>query len=329
MALRKALGLDGMVKGGWSVRQTAGVTTSHWLLGMMGAMVLLQGCNSATPTKEDVTLAAAPTAAMAAAPNSPSSAKEDPYLATGPIIVENQVDVLAQRDGMVKQILVDVGAPTRKGTLLVLLDDTELAAKRDAAEAQVHSSEADLKDWQAETKVAEVDFHRAQQMGKAGITTQEEVDHARYKFEGSQYEVEKAERNLENYKADLRVAEVELGKTRIEAPFSGVVARRYVRMGQKVSSGDRLFWVSELSPLRVKFTVAERSMSVVKQGGTVYVSSADESGRVYQAKVLQVSPVVDPASDSVDVLVELDGKPADLRPGMTARISLTPTTRAQ
>lgn len=293
-----------------------------WLLMVTAATLILQGCNPVAVSKDDTTLAAAPQPAAASLTTSPARTDDRSYIATGPIIVENQVDVLAEREGVVKKILVDVGAAVTQGTVLALLDDSELTAERDAAEAKVHSCEADLQDWRAETKVAEVDFNRAQEMGKAGISTQAEVDHARYKFEGSQYEVQKAERILENAKAQLRVAEVELSKTRIEAPFSGVVARRYVRTGQKLAPGDRLFWISELAPLRVRFTVTERVMHDVSKGTTVYVSSAVAPGTVYRAKVLQVSPVVDPASDSVDVMAELEGKPANLRPGMTARISL-------
>lgn len=293
-----------------------------WLLTVTAATLILQGCNPVAVSKDDTTLAAAPQPAAASLVTSPARTDDRSYIATGPIIVENQVDVLAEREGVVKKILVDVGAAVAQGTALALLDDSELTAERDAAEAKVRSYEADLQDWTAETKVAEVDFRRAQEMGKAGISTQAEVDHARYKFEGSQYEVQKAERILEKAKAELRVAEVELSKTRIEAPFSGVVARRYVRTGQKLAPGDRLFWISELAPLRVRFTVTEQFMHDVRKGSTVYVSSAIAPGTVYRAKVLQVSPVVDPASDSVDVMAQIEGKPADLRPGMTARIAL-------
>jgi RND family efflux transporter MFP subunit len=300
--------------------------------GLLFAIMLLtafQGCSSVTPNAEEGTVAAAAKAATSSTQVSPAKKKDEPYIATGPIVVENQVDVLAQQEGVVKQILVDVGAAVSKGTLLALLDDSELSAQRDAAEAKVRSEEADLKDWQAETKVAEVDFGRAQKMGEAGITTQEEVDHARYKLLGSQYEVEKAERKVDSARADLRVLEVELRKTRIEAPFAGVVARRYVNAGQKVASGDRLFWVSELAPLRVKFTVAERFIGQLKKGDTVYVSSAVTPGASFPAKVLQVSPVLDPASDSVDVMAELEGNPGTLLPGMTANIALAASTSSK
>ncbi len=305
----------------------AGIRLDQLLLCTLVAMVAgVQACNRAEPAATPTTVASAviatPKIAAVTTPAAAPEKKDESYFASGPIVVEHQVDVLAQREGMVVQILADVGATVHKGSLLAMLDDRELAAERDAADARLRSCEADLEDWQAETKVAELDFKRAEEMHAAGINTQEEVDHTRYKFVGSQYEVEKAQRNIDNARDNLRALEFELQKTRIEAPFDGVVARRYVRAGQKVAAGDRLFWVSAEAPLLVNFTLPERLMTKVKKGETVYVSSAEAPETEHPAKLVQISPVVDPASDSIDVMAELEGKPADLRPGMTARVRL-------
>jgi RND family efflux transporter MFP subunit len=242
--------------------------------------------------------------------------------------VENQVDVLAQREGVVTEILADVGKVVHKGELLARLDNHQLTAQRDATEAKLHSCEDSVKDWQAETSMAEADYKRAERMHDAGINTQEMLDHARYKYVGSQYEIEKAKHDLDNAQANLRDFQLELQKTLIEAPFEGIVARRYVRAGQKVASGDRLFWVSAVAPLLVKFTLPERFMGRVKKGDEIYVSSAAAPETRYPARVVQMSPVVDPASDSIDVLAKLEGRPVGLRPGMTANVSLpAPTTK--
>jgi len=297
------------------------------LLGTLMAMLLgLQGCNSAASPSEAAPVGT--TTAPQTTPNSTPAAGEEgeSYVASGPIVVENQLDVLAQREGVVVRILADVGAPVRKGNLLAVLDDRQLTAEREAAEAKALSCEADLKDWEAETKVAEADCRRAERMREAGINTQEELDHARYKLVGSQYEIEKAQRELDHARAVLAALELELHKTHIEAPFDGVVARRYVRAGQKVASGERLFWVSAVAPLLVKFTLPERWMASVKKGDKVYVSSVLAPETQHSAKVVQISPVVDPASGSIDVMAELEGKPGELRPGMTASVRLRAPT---
>jgi membrane fusion protein, multidrug efflux system len=322
VALLQVVVLDGLVKRAM-MRRRKTKPLSEFLLGtlFLGMLGALQGCNSSATPTSDVSSRVTPKAVAASAP--PAAAEQDePYIASGPIVVENQLDVLAQREGMLSEIFADVGEVVHKGQLLARLDDRQLAAQRDATEAKVHSCEADLQDWEAEAKVAESDLKRAEQMRDAGINTQEALDHARYKYAGSQYEIEKSKRELENAQATLRDFQLELQKTRIEAPFDGVVARRYVRAGQRVASGDRLFWVSAVAPLLVKFTLPERFMGKVKNGDEVYVNSTAAPETQHLAKVVQISPVVDPASDSIDVMAKLEGKPAELRPGMTASVRL-------
>ena len=295
----------------------------------------MKGCFMALPVLVVLTLAACdtsnqPTTAVAAAPQSAVSpapatppADENVFQATGPILVENQVDVLALRAGVISAIQADVGKVVHKGDLLATLDDRQIVAEREAANAKVHSAEADLQDWQAETGVADADYRRAQAMRDAGINTQEALDHAHYKLVGSQYEVEKAKQDLSQAQHNLHALELEVEKTRIGAPFDGIVARRYVRAGQDVAVGDRLFWVTAVAPLQVKFTLPERLLLAIRRGQTVSVSSAGTSPAVqHRAKVIDVSPVVDPSSGTIEVLAQIEGPALDLRPGMLANIRI-------
>ncbi len=255
----------------------------------------------------------------------PAKPEEHAYLASGPIVVENQVDVCAQHAGAVTSIAADVGRPVQKGELLASLDDRQLVAERDAAEARLHSAEANLKDWTAETGVAEADYRRAKAMHDAGINTEEELDHAHYKLVGSQYEIEKANQDLKNAQATLLGLELELQKTHIEAPFDGVVARRYVHIGQTVAIGDRLFWITALQPLIVKFTLPAKLINQVKRDLRLDLSTPDNPFAIHEARVVQVSPVVDPASETFEVVAQIVGPTQDLRPGMTANVRLSST----
>jgi RND family efflux transporter MFP subunit len=280
------------------------------------AVLTFAACETSNPAAT----AAPPPPAADTTPAAPK-AEEKGFSATGPIVVENQVDVLALRAGVISAIQVDIGKAVRKGELLATLDDRQVAAERDAATAKVRSAEADLQDWQAETGVADADYRRAQAMRDAGINTQEELDHAHYKLVGSQYEVEKAKQDLSNAQNNLRALELEVEKTRITAPFDGIVARRYVRAGQDIAVGDRLFWVTAVAPLQVKFTLPQRLLGAIKRGQTVSVSSADVPSAVkHAAKVIEVSPVVDPSSGTIEVLAQIEGPAPDLRPGMLANI---------
>jgi RND family efflux transporter MFP subunit len=155
------------------------------------------------------------------------------------------------------------------------------------------------------------------------VIPKEQLDHVRYKEEADEFEVQREAESLNNAKAVQKSLELERDKTSIIAPFEGIIARRYVRAGQKVSAGDRLFWVTAMAPLQVKFTLPERLLGAVKRGQVVSVASANASPPTdHPAKVIDVSPVVDPSSGTIEVLAQIEGAAPDLRPGMLATIRI-------
>lgn len=281
------------------------------LLALLSAAVLTACSGTTTPTVD----ASTPPAAPASAPAAPRE-----LTVSGPIVVENQVDVLAQRDGEVSSIAADTDTRVRKGQLLGTLDDRQLTAERDAAVARMKSIEADVKNWEAEAKVQQSDLDRAQAMWDAQLITKEQLDHAKYKLVASNYEVDRERENYKNAVATARALDLELEKTRITAPFDGVVARRYVRVGQRVAKNDRLFWVSAEGPLRVRFTLPQNFVGRVKAGDEYPLTLDAPDTEKHTARVLRVSPIVDPASGTIEVLAEVTGGGGVIRPGMTATI---------
>lgn len=159
-------------------------------------------------------------------------------------------------------------------------------------------------------------------MWDAQLITKEQLDHIRYNLVADQYQQESAKHKLDNARATFQSLDLELEKTRICAPFDGVVARRYVREGQLVSNGDRMFWVTSIAPLLVRFTVPDRFAGTIKKGQEVRISSNATQGAAHVAKITSVSPVIDPSSSTIDVVGLVAGPPGDLRPGMTVNITL-------
>ena len=289
------------------------------LFAMFGLTGLLCGCSS-TPIPAG---AAEPIPSKAVADTTTQTQPGPPdYIASGPIVVENQVDLAAQRDGVVVQVFVETGTAVRKGQLLAQLDDRQLSADKDAAAAKARSTEADLKNWEASARVAQAQRDRAEQLWAANIIAKSEEEKARYQYDATEFEVERQREDLRVAQEMLRSLELELEKTRITAPFDSVVARRYVRAAQEVAKNDRLFWVSAVAPLRVKFALPEAYLGRVRKGTELIVVTSATPGESHPARVVLVSPVVDPSSDTIDVTAELQGPSPNLRPGMTANIRL-------
>src|SRR6266568_3659996 len=280
------------------------------------------GCSS-SPASSGGTVAAAEAApAPSSAQKTAAVTEPNEFVASGPIIVENQVDVTAQRDGLVSRVLAEPGIPVKKGQLLAKLDDRQITADLEAARARTRSTENDLKNWEAEAKVLDSDYARAEKMWEAQIIPKEQLEHARYKAESDQWDVKRVSEMLTNVKQAEHSLELELEKTQITAPFNGVVARRYVRAGQTVARNDRLFWVTAVAPLRIRVTLPEKFLGRIRSGATMAVTATEgvDPNRHYRARVIQVSPVVDPSSDTIEVLAELFGDTSGLRPGMRADV---------
>ena len=295
----------------------------------VGAFAFCAACSDdhAIPPSTTSAASAVPASAPAAVPSSiPSPAPADlpgsSLVVTGPIIVEHQLDLAAQRDGIVTKLLCDVSSRVKAGALMAQLDDRQITANLEAARAKTRGIDAEIRDLKAESEVVQADYGRAQKRWDLGLISEEELQHAKYKAESEQWDIKRVVEQRSTSLQEERSLEFELEKTRITAPFSGLVARRYVREGQSVAKGDRIFWLTAESPLMMRFTLPEKYFGRLHHGQKFEVTSADLPGEKHVASVREVSPVIDPASGTFEVLVEFAADHGKFRPGMNAALHI-------
>jgi membrane fusion protein, multidrug efflux system len=299
------------------------------------AFAFAAGCGDDRPIAPSTTNAApapasspAPPEAMLPAPSpGPADIPNSSLVVTGPIIVEHQLDLTAQRDGVVTKLLSEVSSRVKAGALMAQLDDRQIVANLEAARAKTRSIDAAIRDLKAESEVIQADYGRAQRRWDLGLISEEELQHAKYKTESEQWNIKQVIEQRGTAVQEERSLEIELEKTRVTAPFSGLVARRYVREGQSVAKGDRLFWITAESPLMMRFTLPEKYFGRLHHGQKFEVTSADLPGEKHTASVREISPVIDPASGTFEVLVELapdhGSDHSKFRPGMNASLHIS------
>jgi membrane fusion protein, multidrug efflux system len=322
------LGLDGLVS--MSRPRTLRVATAVVVAAFASAFA--SGCSDDRAAAPSTTNAAsvAP-AASAPAPLAPSPSAADvqngSLVVTGPIIVEHQLDLTAQRDGIVTKLLCDVSSRVKAGALMAQLDDRQISANLEAARAKTRGIDAAIRDLKAEAEVVQADLGRAQRRWDLGLISEEELQHAKYKAESEQWNIKQVIEQHATAQQEERSLELEFEKTRITAPFSGLVARRYVREGQSVAKGERLFWITAESPLMMRFTLPEKYFGRLHRGQKFEVTSADLPGEKHSASVREISPVIDPASGTFEVLVEFaadrGSDHSKFRPGMNASLHIS------
>jgi membrane fusion protein (multidrug efflux system) len=280
------------------------------------------GCGS-HPQPPAAAAAEIPAATPVAAPAQLST---DPkaFTTTGPIVAEQQADIAAERAGRIASINVQIGDRVKAGQLLASLDDRLLRSQYESQKAHIASAQAQVHEWESEEDTAKSDLRRAALMRDEKIVSEETWEHAKYRVDETIAEVNRYHSEEAVAEADLNSASLQLEQSRVVAPFAGVVGRSSVRPSQEVKPGDVLFWITAEAPLRVLFTVPESAMAAFKTGKPLDLTTADYPGRHQAAHILRVSPVVDPASGSVQVIGAVDHPAPWLKPGMSMQIRLAP-----
>jgi membrane fusion protein, multidrug efflux system len=223
-----------------------------------------------------------------------ASMAERELSAVGTLGANESVVLVAEIAGRVQEIRFDEGQAVKAGQVLVRLDHAVLSAQRDRAQAALVLSRANLK--------------RAEALFEEEAMSQRERDEATAKWKLDE--------------ADLRLAEAQLAKTEIRAPFAGVVGLRSVSQGAYLQPGQPIATLTETDPLKVDFRVPERFAEQIKAGQAVQVSVDAVAERVFTGSVYAVDPQIDVNGRSLMVRARVANKEGLLKPGMFARIIL-------
>jgi len=287
------------------------------------------GCDSRPAAVQAVAASSTPAPAPVPPPMPADPGAQRAFTTSGPLVAEQQADVAAQRDGRVVKVAVDIGDHVRKGQLMAALDDRELHAACDEEKARVASLQAQVKEWQSEQQVEEADLRRADALRSDRILSDEDWEHVKYKLAETVSEVARYKADEVGAEAKLQAGNLQLAQSQIVAPFAGVVGRRSLRMAQEVKAGDVLFWITASAPLHVMFTVPESAMRAFERGANLELTTEDYPALKQKGRVFRVSPVIDPASGSVQVMGEVIEPSPLLKPGMTMQVRATDNAAAR
>ena len=249
------------------------------------------------------------------------------YVAPSTLTVEHEADILAEENGLLVQVMADLGKRVKRNEILARLDDSQLRKEWEQDRAEMQMLEVQSRETQVLRQAAEVELQRQSELFKEGLGSQRDYDRARFNLEAMKLEVEKARLSHERAKAKVEADEMRLSRMQLRASFDGIVSRRYARVGQTLLRDEKVLRVTELRPLVVRFTVPEALRQDAGIGAQVEVRPA-EDGAAVKARVVRNSYVVDAASGSLECTAQLlEPVPTSLVPGLTVDVKLLGATR--
>ena len=134
--------------------------------------------------------------------------------------------------------------------------------------------------------------------------------------------ISRAQSGLDQAQVAVEEAELNLSRTRVRAPFGGRVADLRVVPGTYVRSGDELFTIVALDPIKVEANVLEKDLSLPSEGRRARVTFTALPDETFDARVDAINPIVDPETGSARVTLHVRNRQGRVRPGMYANVTL-------
>jgi len=239
--------------------------------------------------------------------------------ANGALNPVRTVTVGSQISGIITELKVDFNSKVREGDELAKIDPATY-------ERALARAVADLANSQAGLELAKFNAKRAKQLYADKLISESE-------FEQTEVALQQADANVKIHQASVDSAKVDLDRTTIYAPISGMVISRKVDAGQTVAASfntPELFTIAnDLTKMQIETLVSEADVGGVQEGQKVTFAVDAFFGRKFSGRVNQVrfAPITNQNVVSYTAVVEVDNKDLKLRPGMTANATIITAQR--
>lgn len=216
------------------------------------------------------------------------------YSTTATLEAPQEANVVSRISGLIESITVEEGDRVRKGQVLAVID-----AKR---------QQYDLDRSEAEVKIIEQELNRLNKMNNKEFISADSLA--------------KLEYNLQAAIAKKDLAQLQVKESRVISPIDGVIAKRYVKAGNMAKEFGDLFYIVNQDELHGIVHLPEQQLTSLKLGQEAQIFSNQQSNQTIDAKVLRISPIVDPQSGTFKVTLAVPNENARLKAGMFTRVEL-------
>jgi RND family efflux transporter MFP subunit len=258
-------------------------------------------------------------------------------------VTDRTIVMKTEVQGVIKNLNVKESKHVRKGDLLVELDDKEYRLNYENAEAArlkafsemlVEQRFADVAgesgdEQNSELKDAKTQFEEAGRQYQKGLISGDEYERRSRLYERAliesgekKDEVVAAMKGLTQAEIGVKKAQLDLEKTKIRAPFSGIITDIMASPGEHVSVGRELFTLVNISRIQVHARVLESEIGKMKVGREVDLKFSAYPGKTFKGRVSAISPVVNPEFKTCKVFIDVDNPKEELKPGMHAEVEI-------
>jgi HlyD family secretion protein len=245
----------------------------------------------------------------------------------GNLIGEATVAVAPRTAGRLQNISVKMGDQVNRGQRLAQIEDFEIKEQVKQAEAAQEVSLATIRQREADLQLAKTNVERSRSLFQRQLLPKQTLDdnEARYLSAVASVDLAKAQNSQSNARLDeLRI---NLANTIITSPVTGFVSRRAVDPGAFVGQNAPVVDVVDITSVRLVANVVEQDLKQLQRGDATVVEVDAYPGETFTGRIARVSPVLDPATRTASIEIEIPNPDFRLKPGMYARVGIVTNTK--
>ena len=245
----------------------------------------------------------------------------------GNLIGEATVDVVPRTAGRLVSVNVKLGDRVTRGQLLAKIEDQEVNEQVKQAEASYAVAQATIRQREADLKFSEINLERSKNLFQRQLLPRQTLDDAEARQSASAAQLDLSRAQFSQAEARLEELRIAKGNTNIVSPVNGFVGKRNADPGAWASSQTPVVSVVDISSVRLVANVVERDLRLVNTGDPALVEVDAFPGESFKGRIARVAPVLDPATRTAEIEIEVPNAGFRLKPGRYARMSVTIDSR--
>jgi membrane fusion protein (multidrug efflux system) len=212
---------------------------------------------------------------------------------SGTVLPDESVELSSEASGKITAIYFREGEKVRKGDLLLTINDADLQAQLQRFKYQ-------------EALLVEREFRQGKLLEKEAV---------------SQEVYDRALADLNTNRAEMLMVEAQIAKTRVKAPFDGVIGLRMVSEGTYITPNTRIASLVKMQPVKIEFSIPEQYASEVNSGNQISFTIGSAK-KTYEASVYAVEPIIDQSTRTLRIRAIYPNPGLDVIPGSFATVEL-------
>jgi RND family efflux transporter MFP subunit len=247
----------------------------------------------------------------------------DTITVVGNLVGAATVDAVPRGQGRLEAVYVKLGDSVRRGQAIAKIEDREIVEQIKQAEATYNVSEATIRQRQADLKLAQNNMERSRSLFERDLLPRQTFDDTDARYQAAQAQLELSMAQLEQTRSRLDELKINLSNTVITAPVEGFIGKRTLDPGASVGVNTSFISVVDIRTVRLVINVIEKDLRRIHQGTAVEVEVDAYPGENFMGRVARLAPILDPATRTAQVEIEIPNSTYRLKPGMYARARFT------